>query len=367
MLSRPVFILGLLLTGISPNLAAQTDTALYLLGKVVMDDGTKAPTHLRVEMVCDGKAVRQSYPNESGVFSFDLGSRRQNQTATDASSTPPTGGLNESFTRDAWNPSGFQTLLGRVYLDDCLVQLGKNPGYRGTEIKLGVRGLRDDPDIGEILVSRTLLLSGTADASIPPKALQAFEDAINELSREKPNKDRVRKHLETAVRVHPDFGAAWALLGTRLLEEGKLKEAREALARAVDREPRLVEPWLGLAQIAVESGDWVAAGELSARALELDGSAPRGLLYLGLAEYYQQRYPVSHSVLGKLEELGLAERFPIAILHLGMLFARVGDIPAAAQRLRTYLAVERPSALSPERRAGIERQLQQWQSSGELP
>ncbi len=366
MLSTASVLSVFLLAGASP-LPAQTEAALYLVGRVVMEDGTMPPSNLRVELVCDGKAVRQSYPNDKGVFSFDLGSRRQTQTATDASGTPTTGGLNESFARDAWNSPGFQSLRGRVYLDDCVVRLGQDPGFRGTEIKLGVRGLLDDPDIGELLVGRTLVGSGTLDATAPPKALQEFRSALEELSRGKPNRNKVRKHLESAVRIHPEFAEAWTLYGTRLLEEGRSKDAGNALIRATEVNPDLAEPWLGLAQIAVESGNWDEAREMAVKALRIDGDAPRGLLYLGLAEYYRGRYPRSHGALGRLEELGIAERFPIAFLHLGMLYARAGDVPAAAERLRTYLTIERPSALSNDRRESIERQLAEWRASGALP
>lgn len=359
------FLSSLVLT-LSSGLA-QTDTALYLIGKVVMEDGTEPPQSLRVELICDGKPVRQSYPNDRGVFSFDLGSRRQSQTATDATSTPTTGGLNESFTRDAWNPPGFQTLLGRVYLDDCAVRLGRNPGFRGTEIKLGIRGLRDDPDIGELLVGRTRMFTGTADAAMPPKAIQEFEAAVEELSKAKPNRGRAAKHLEAAVKVYPEFTAAWVLYGTQLLDDGKPDKAKAALQRAAELDPESVEAWLGLAQIGVEVAAWDEVRELARKALEADPVAPRGLLYMGLAQYYRQRYPASHGAFAKLEELGLSERFPVAVLHLGMLYARMGDIPAAAERLQRYLEIERPSALSAERRTSIERQLAGWKSSGALP
>ena len=366
MLSKLALTSISLLMGLS-SVAAQTDTALYLIGKVVMDDGTTPPTTLRVELVCDSRAIRQSYPNEQGVFSFDLGSRRERQTATDATATPTTGGLNESFARDAWNPSGFQTQRGRVYLEECVVRLGRNPGFRGTEIKLGIRGVMDDPDIGELLAGRTVAVAGLLDASAPPKALQEFEAALEELSREKPNRNKARKHLEKAVRVHPRFAEAWALYGTRLLDEGRPREARNALLRAAETGPELTEPWLGLAQIALEAGNWEEVREMSVKALQIDPDSPRGLLYVGLAAYYRQRYPRSHAALGRLEELGLAEKYPISLLHLGMLYARMGDFPAAAERFSAYLAVERSPALSADRRESIERQLAEWMASGALP
>jgi hypothetical protein len=362
------FGLGLMVLafGLTP-VAAQTDSVLYLMGRVVMEDDTAPPSNLRVELYCGGRVVRQSFPNEKGLFSFDLGSRKQTQTVTDASATPTTGGLEESFARDAWSQDGFQVQRGKIYLDDCVVRLGASPEYRAAEITLGIRNVLEKPDIGELLVSRISGRSGLIDASVPPQARKEFESAVGALTKEKPDRKKARGHLEKATRVHPEYGQAWALYGALLLEDGDSKGAREALGRATEISPTMVEPWVELAQIAIESSDWATARQMASKALELDPDAPRGLLYMGLAQYYRQRSPHSHWLLGRLEELGLLEQYPIAVLHLGMLYARMGDIPAAGERLRKYLAIEDPSSLSAERRQSIERQLAQWEASGALP
>ena len=144
----PIFLIPVWLHGF------QEDVALYLMGRAVLDDGTPFSASIRVEMVCDGRVVRQSFVDEKGVFSFDLGSVKQVQGVGDAGATPTTGGLDSGFARSAWNSAGFPVIRGRVHLDHCQVRLQQNPEYSSTEIQLGVRGLLDDPDIGAILVTR---------------------------------------------------------------------------------------------------------------------------------------------------------------------------------------------------------------------
>jgi len=343
-------------------LAAQQDTVLYLIGRVVMEDGSTPSPNFRVELVCEGKVVRQSNPNEKGVFSFDLGSRKQTQGVGDASASPTTGGLTETFAQNAWNPDGFKVLLGRVYLDDCLIRLGQNPAYSATNIKLGIRGLLDDPDVGEILVSRRSVVGGTVDASVPAEAREHFTGALAFLSQEKPDRKKGRKALEEAVKVFPQYADAWEVLGSLNLEEQRIGEARKAYEKAAELDADRLAPRLGLAKIAIEEQDWETARVRSEQALGLQAETPLAFLYLGLALFYEGDFARSHAALGRLEALGKAEDYPIALLHLGMLLAKMGDVPAASARLEHYLKLE-PSA---QRRASVERQLDAWRRSGAL-
>jgi Tfp pilus assembly protein PilF len=343
-------------------LAAQEDSVLYLIGRVVMEDGSSPSPNFRVELVCDSKVVRQSNPNGKGVFSFDLGSVRQTQGVGDASASPTTGGLKETFAQSAWNPPGFKVLLGRLYLDDCLIRLSQNPAYSATDIKLGIRGLLDDPDVGEILVSRRSVVGGTVDASIPPEAREHFTRALAFLSQEKPDRKRGRTALEEAVKVSPEYADAWEVLGGLNLEEQRIGEARKAYEKVVELDADRLGPCLGLAKIAIEEQDWETARVRSQQALEIQPESTLGLLYLGLALYYEGDFARSHAALGRLEALGKVEEYPIALLHLGMLLAKMGDVPAASVRLEQYLKLE-PSA---QRRASVERQLDAWRRSGAL-
>ncbi len=361
MLPRFVGFFTVLVLLVSP-LPAQQDTVLYLIGRVVMEDGSTPSPNFRVELVCDGKVVRQSNPNEKGVFSFDLGSRKQTQGVGDASSSPTTGGLTETFAQNAWNPDGFKVLLGRVYLDDCLIRLGPNPTYSATNIKLGIRGLLDDPDVGEILVSRRSAVGGTVDASIPAEAREKFNRALEFLSQEKPDRKKGRRALEDAVKSYPDYADAWELLGNLHIEEQHVAEAKKAYEKAAELDADRLGPCLGLAEIAIEEQDWETARARSHQALGIQSEVPRGLLYLGLALYYEGDFARSHEALGRLEAIGKVEEYPIALLHLGMLFARMGDVTAASTCLERYLQLE-PSA---EHRASVERQLEAWRRSGAL-
>jgi predicted Zn-dependent protease len=349
-------------------IGAQQDVALYLMGKALMEDGTPFSHSVKVEMVCNGRTIRQSFVNEKGVFSFDLGSVNQSQGAGDAGATPTSGGLKGGFGSNATSPGGFVVILGRIYLDDCLVRLQQNPEFASTQIQLGIRGLMDDPDIGEILVRRVKDgSSNTVDISKPPipsDAEEASLKAIAELEKEKPDLSKAAKNLQKAVEIYPDFDAAWALLGEVRMEQGKTKEAEAAFSKAAEVNPKAVKPRLGLAQLSLEQQRWQEASEWAELALELEPSVPRGLLYSGLAGYYAGDYEVAMKQLERLKETGKASSYPIALLHLGMLYAMKGDVPKAAEDLRVYLEVEHESNLQDSRRKKIEQQLKVWEEQG---
>jgi tetratricopeptide (TPR) repeat protein len=188
--------------------------------------------------------------------------------------------------------------------------------------------------------------------------------AIAELEKDKPNLSKAVKNLQKAVEIYPEYDAAWALLGEVRMEQGKAKEAEAAFSKAAEVNPVAVKPRLGLAQLALEAQQWEEASRLAQEALELEPNTPRGLLYTGLASYYAEQYGEAMKSFQKLEETGKANSFPIALLHLGMLYAMRGDIPDAAQRLRTYLEVEEESAIQLERRKKIEQQLKVWEEQG---
>lgn len=341
--------------------AAQKDTVLYLVGKVVMADGGGIPETLRVELYCEGKVVRQTFPNQEGVFSFDLGSRRQTQTVTDASAMPTTGGLNEGFARDAWNPAGFHTVLGRVYLDDCAIRLGPNAEYGAPDIQLGIRGLLDRPDVGVLIVKRGAPENMVVDATIPADAREAFEAASGDLGKKKPDRKSALKHLATALERYPNYARALALMGQLELELGRPEKASSDFEKAIALEPESVVALLGLSQLSIEAQEWEKAAELSAKVLAQEPALPRALLYQGLASYYMNLLGSSQMALEQLEQQEQIERFPIGLLHLGMIYARAGRLSEAAIRLERYIHIDHSSA---ERVAMVEKQLADWREKG---
>lgn len=342
----------------------QEDVVLYLLGRVVMEDGSKVPKDFAVQLVCEGKKVRQVSCSEQGVFSFDLGSWRSKDGTSDASTSTKIGGLDGGFARDAWNPSGFNTVLGRVYLDDCTIRLMDNPSYRASEIKLGIRGLMDDPDVGELLVRKARVGEATTLTvrvpTDPPEVLKLISEGRAELAKEKPDPSRAAKKAEQALKISDSSADALMLLGEARVAQRKENEGRKVFQQLANSDPNAVAPRLALAQLDIESQQWDSALIWANEVLGLEPDSTKGLLYLGLASYYTDQLNEAYQALSTLEKNGLAEKFSVAVLHLGMLYARRGFVEDAAERFRRYLEIASPAELTEERREAIEKQLTLW-------
>ena len=349
---------------------AQTDSVVYLMGRVVMEEELPIPKEFRVELVCSNRVIRQVNPSESGTFAFDLGSARQSPTTIDASGNSTQGGLKGGFARDAWDERGFLVIGGRLYLDDCIIRTAPQAGYAPVTVDLGVRDLQDNPDIGVIEVKR---IAGTprlpptisvTTAAAPSKAANAFEKAQKELSKENIDHSEVAKLLEKAVEIYPQFAEAWCLLGEARSTLGDSVGAREAFELSIASDEDFIHPYAGLAQLDLEEQNWMQALQRSRQIRELDENYPRGLLFHGIASYYLNRLDAAEKSLTALKENGQATTFPIAFLHLGIIYAKKGEVPLAAQSLRTYLNTSPADQVPPERREQIEDQLKLWEDQG---
>lgn len=366
---RNLFLFSILI--LNPSLAlGQADSVYYLMGRVAFEDEAPVPKDFYVQLVCSNRVIKQTNPSASGTFAFDLGSARPTPGLVDASGTETQGGLKGGFARDAWDERGFLVIGGRVYLDDCVIRATPLAGFSSDPIELGVRDLQDPPDVGIIEVKKTTgtpRLPATVSlttAAAPPDAAKAFGKAHKELAKKSPNLSKVRKELETSVRLYPQFAEAWCLLGETRLNLGDREGAREAFEMSIASDDRFIHPYAGLAQLDVESQDWMRTLNRARQIRDLDPSYPRGLLFNGIACYYLGRLDDSLESLEELKGRGYASQFPVSYLHLGMLYAKKGDVQSAADALRTYLSILPSGQIPDDRREKIETQLELWQERG---
>jgi len=352
------------------SLLAQSDSVLYLMGEVVMENEAPVPKDFLVQLVCSNRVIKQVNPSTAGTFAFDLGSVKATPGITDASGTEISGGLKGGFARDAWDERGFLVIGGRVYLDECVVRSTPIAGYYSEPIELGVRDLQDNPDIGLIEVKkvnsapRLPATVSLTTAAAPAEATKSLLKAQKELAKPKVDYSKVMDHLEKSVRLYPQFAEAWCLLGEARLISGDREGAREAFELSIASDEDFIHPYAGLAQLAVEQQDWMQAANRARQIKELDSTYPRGLLFDGLACYYLGRFEDSRAALEELKKRGYGSTFPIAYLHLGMIYAKSGDVNSAAEALRAYLTTSPVEKVPVDRRSQIEAQLKIWEDRG---
>jgi hypothetical protein len=368
MTKRLIFLAIILL--IPSVVMAQSDTVLYLMGRVVMEDEAPIPKDFKVQLVCSNRVIRQVNPSTAGTFAFDLGSVKPTAGLQDASGTEIQGGLKGGFARDAWDERGFLVIGPRVYLDECIIRATPLAGHTSTEIVLGVRDLQDNPDVGILEVKKVggkRRLPATVSlttAAAPPKAAKSLEKAQNELAKKKIDYSKVKKNLENAVTVYPEFAEAWCFLGEARMITGDREGAKEAFELSIASDEEFIHPYAGLAQLAAEQQDWMQTARRAKQIRELDTGYPRGILFDGLSAYYLGRLDDSKAALEELKKRGHGSKFPIAYLHLGMIYAKKGEVVAAAEALRAYLSASPAGQVPVDRRDKIEAQLKLWEDQG---
>jgi len=361
-----IFVFPLLLR--APVLSAQQETTIFLSGQLVRENDRPVPRDLRVELSCNGRVVRQVRPSSDGSFSFELGSRSFGQLTSDSRLSPSVGGLNSSSTRSVGNQNGFgTTLTGRIDLSQCKISLAPTAGWTGTEVNLGIRNHLDPPDIGEIFIRRTQEQTGAAviDAELlaaPPEAVESFQKARSELTRDKPDLRRASSELKDALKIYPTFGAAWSLLGEVQMTLENRDEARKAFEKALEISPDSFTPHFQMARIEIENGQWEKARVHTTAALEQDPRHPGALFFDGLANYYLGDFSNAQKSLEQLETLGHAPRYSASLLHLGLIYGRMGNVELASEKLQDYLEVTPEEQIPAERRQKIEEQLLVWKA-----
>jgi tetratricopeptide (TPR) repeat protein len=95
--------------------------------------------------------------------------------------------------------------------------------------------------------------------------------------------DAARTHATAAVRVGPELGLSWALLGLVEEAEGKLPEALEHLAKAVDLSPEVYLCQYNYGRVLTVAGRAADGIEPLRRATRIEPNNRDGLIALGIA------------------------------------------------------------------------------------
>lgn len=349
---------------------------VILSGEVVTDDGSPLPEMLEVQLVCNGRVNQSTLVAPDGTFSFTLGEPRTDDWV-DPSLGGSLGGSLESVVKVA--PPGRGAKLdevpslgtGRADLRGCEIRLPPRPDLVANSIALDTRNALENPDVGRIVVHRTggsrARTVSVSFLSAPKKARQRYQDAVELIQRDKPRWKDAEKKLREALKIHPEFAAAWDLLGRVLMSEEKREEGKAAFERAVELEPGLLPPREALALAAVQEADWERLRQIASALLELDPGHPRALFWSGMACFYLRDFGPGVRHLEQLYSTGAEEDFPFGLLLLGVMQANQGDVPGAAVSLQKYLDLMPADQVPPEQRRELELQLAQWRAEGILP
>jgi tetratricopeptide (TPR) repeat protein len=223
-------------------------------------------------------------------------------------------------------------------------------------------------DVGLIVVKRGIKTEGatlSAETYKAPKdARKAYEKG---LQAEKNGKlAEAHKYFETAVNIYPAFTNAWFRLGSVLQKENQDDGARKAYTQAMTIDTRFLAPYLSLAVMSSQAGNWREVLDLTGHILDLDplnrAAATNYILdldtshyvdayfYNALANYKLSRMEDAEKSGLKAEHLDLLTHFPQVHLILADIFARKSNYAVAIAEMQTYLALTPNAADSDQTR-----------------
>jgi tetratricopeptide (TPR) repeat protein len=358
------------------EVTAVSDTYLLMTGTVLMEDGSPAPPTIQAELICNGQILRQDLLDPDGRFEFELG----NETSKGITDTSVTNygdvrnisrGQDITMAGNRAQGGGLQSpSLGRVQLAGCEIRLPATPGFISNKITLTTRSVFDDPEVGTIVLQRARNVDPAivtlTTLSAPPEAREAYNMALDEMSKTPPDTAAAIKSLDNAVEVYPDFAVAWNKLGELQTLSKKPDEARKAYEKAIKIDPDYLGPYLGLAKLHLDAGNPKKAVDLTSKAIEKAPDSPQCLYSHGLANYNFKKFDDAKKAFLTIKKNGHDPLFPMTSFFLAMIYTMAGDFKSAAPEFRLYLKNTPEESIPPKLRDWINTKLQEWTASGKI-
>jgi Tfp pilus assembly protein PilF len=317
----------------TPSAAPDARTKpVFVSGKVMLQGGGALPEPVPIERVCNGTVRREGYADTKGQFEFQLG---LNLTFQDAS---------ENDTRIAptsQSRSGSGNSLRPLELNGCELR-AVLAGYQSSVVNLRIMGGDTwQYEVGTIFLKRIGNAPGTTisvtSMAAPKDAMRALEKA-QKIKAEKPAE--AEKELNKAVKIYPQFAAAWTLLGDLHREHNDFNTARTDYEQAIAADPQFVNPNYGLAMIALQEKKWDDTIRLTEQLIKLNAAAyPLAYFLNAAANYNSQKFEPAEENAKKFKALDTQHSHPEVCLLLSYLYSGRQDYAAAAGEIREYLTL----------------------------
>jgi hypothetical protein len=323
------------------------DLVMFLRGRIATPDGARVPNDLLVQRVCNNRVRQEVYASLHGDFSMQLGSRTDNFPEGSAEASSPIGVANRS--------SGVG--ISRRELTTCDLRVSAS-GFQPRVVSLmGLDSSGGSIDVGAVVVQRAGKVPGATLSATPYKAPKDATKAYDKgLQAEKNGKlDDAHKYFATAVELYPSSANAWFQYGTVLQKENQQDAARNAYTQATTIDTRFLPPYMSLASIAYQAGNWSEVVDLTGHILHLDPlnrvavnnyildldpvNYADAYFYNAMANYKLNKIDDAERSALKAEHLDLRTHFPQVHLLLAEIFTRKENYAIAIAQIQTYLAL----------------------------
>ena len=320
------------------------DLVMFLRGRIATHDGAPIPNDLLVERVCNNRIRQEVYASPHGDFSMQLGSRTDSFPGASAEPASSYGA----------NTKNSDMGIPRRELTNCELRASASGFLPHVVSLMGLDTFGGSVDVGLIVVQRGKKKEGTLDATpykAPKNARQAYEKGVQ--AEKNGNLADAHKYFETAVQLYPNSANNWFQFGTVLQKENQQDAARKAYTQATTIDTRFLPPYLSLASLAYQTGNWSEVLDLTRHILNLDPlnrvavtdyildldpvNYADAYFYNAMANYNLHKIEDAEKSALKAEHLDLRTHFPQVHLLLAEIFARKENYAIAIAQIQTYL------------------------------
>ncbi len=302
-------------------------------GSVKIDDGSALSGSAKILLECGGTTRTVANTNVVDDFGFVW------SVATDQSPT----GLNAAFNTfsSANGDAGTGTRSGPQTQANACDLRAELAGFSSSSVNLS-NSLIFDGNIGVIWLHR--IVSHDADALVSASTLSAPKNARKDFDK---GMAFVREHklkeaqeaLTKAVAVYPQFAEAWLSLGRTQYRTGDRERAMQSLYRAVQIDPKIVGAWQTLGYIAVDNQKWGDAAQYLEKATHLNPlSSPVPWFYQAVADFHLGHFDEAERSIRAEMDFDPKTQHPRSGYLFGLILLARNDVSGAAAALRKYLS-----------------------------
>lgn len=175
-----------------------------------------------------------------------------------------------------------------------------------------------------------------ARLGVPGSASHEFQKACGDF---KDNKLKsAEDHARKAVKIYPDYAAAWVLLGQILHADHNDQEAIDACQNAKKADPEYAPPYICLAGFAASTEDWDEAYSLANHALTLDPATnPYAYLYTATADFHLKHVDQAEFYALSAEKLDKWNHIPEVHILLAQIYEVKRQPTEEANELHKYI------------------------------
>jgi tetratricopeptide (TPR) repeat protein len=174
----------------------------------------------------------------------------------------------------------------------------------------------------------------TKQLAISDRALHDYEDARKALGRR--DAESATRLLERAVKLAPQFSAAWNELGTIAYQTAKYDRAEECFREALDQDSQAWEPLVNLGGVLITLGRTAEALDYNTHAVLLRPNDALANSQLGMAYFQAHNQEAALRYLDRARRLDAAH-FSHPQLVMAQIHLRRGERREAASDLDDFL------------------------------